>query len=129
MQEFNVINSNDSDKYVLCEGGVSAKYILSEHSKEVLLIPSGENSTQSDEVSPQVGQEVTIEAWCFANDNSEVGYAQLKGEVQRIGNLALQGIRVRNPQLESFNNFQCLNLTEQRGTPPCILTELIRVNN
>jgi len=62
-----------------------------------------------------------VEAFCLAEDESELGYAMHAGELVGSSPIGASTLIVRDEPLEEG---VCVELAEQRGAAPCISTRL-----
>ena len=120
----NVINQEapglGSNKAVFqeCKGGLRATLNMPGLNLDSGQVDAGEMYSRDVSTNAQDGDLADIEAWCFREDGSEVGYIRATGTLK-----ALKGYSstfVEGPLLEGIDFVTCVETNIVRGTPPCI---------
>ena len=82
------------------------------------LVEAEEIFSQSGFMSAQRGDTAKIQSWCYDENDSEIGYVEVEGELKAVKGRA--GSVVFNPPLEELDFARCVKSETSRGIFPCI---------
>ena len=118
--------SSLGDKNTYCTGGLKTRVAVDSVVAKTSLAPLGDG-TGTDFLMPETapaGTEMTTEAWCYGEGGEEVAYARV---TRPYSYAQILSIIVRAPS--TLYPYEpgvgiCSKLTEQRGPPICIASDL-----
>ena len=118
--------SSPGDKNTYCAGGLKTRVAVGSVVAETSLAPLGDG-TGTNFLMPETapaGTEMTTEAWCYGEGGEEVAYARVTRpyaytQILTIDARAPSTLYPYQPGVDD-----CSTLTEQRGPPICIASDL-----
>ena len=118
--------SSPGDKNTYCTGGLKLRVAVGGIVAETELAPLGDGSG-TDFLMPETapaGTEMTTEAWCYGEDDEEVAYARVTRPYSYAQILTIDAHAPSTLYPYEPGVGICSMLTEQRGPPTCLVSQL-----